>query len=86
MKCSRDNEITKEYGLMKFDNENDDELDSNIRLAYYIRLALNTLSDKIIKLMRDGWHLPLPNLIISVTGGAKHFAMPPKLRKLFNKV
>jgi len=35
--------------------------------------------------MRDGWHLPSPNLIISVTGGTKNFHMSPKLRKTFQQ-
>jgi hypothetical protein len=75
-------QLTEEYGLMKFDN---DELDSNTRLSYYIRLALNTTPDKIITLIKDGWHLPSPNLIISITGGAKNFHMSPKLRKNFQQ-
>jgi hypothetical protein len=67
---------------MKFDN---DEVDSNSRLSYYIRLALNTPSDKIVTFMKDGWELSPPNLIISITGGAKSFHMSPKLRKTFQQ-
>ena len=31
--------------------------------------------------MRQAWRLPTPDLIISVTGGAKHFDLPARLRK-----
>jgi hypothetical protein len=81
-KYCRDDELTNEYGLMKFD---DDELDSNTRLSSYVRLALNTPSDKIVTFMKDGWELSPPNLIISITGGAKSFHMSPKLRKTFQQ-
>jgi transient receptor potential cation channel subfamily M protein 2 len=33
--------------------------------------------------MREAWNLPTPDLIISVTGGAKHFELPARLRKAF---
>ncbi|CAF1384238.1 unnamed protein product [Rotaria sp. Silwood1] len=33
--------------------------------------------------MHQGWCLPTPDLIISVTGGAKHFDMSPRLRNIF---
>jgi hypothetical protein len=67
---------------MKFDN---DEIDLNSHLSYYIRLGLNTSIDKIIRLIKDGWNLSSPNLIISITGGAKQFHMSPKLTKIFQQ-
>jgi len=67
---------------MKFDN---DEFDSNSCLSYYIRLALNTSPDKIVKLIKNGWHLSSPNLIISIIGGTKNFSLLPKLRKNFQQ-
>jgi hypothetical protein len=33
--------------------------------------------------MREGWRLPTPDLIISITGGAKRFELPARLRKAF---
>jgi transient receptor potential cation channel subfamily M protein 2 len=33
--------------------------------------------------MREAWRLPTPDLIISVTGGAKHFELQGRLRKTF---
>jgi len=76
------NELTQQFGLMKFD---ENELDSNSRLSQYIRLRLDTTADKVVQFMKDGWNLPTPDLIISVTGGAKNFDMSARLRKIFQR-
>ncbi|CAF2831737.1 unnamed protein product [Rotaria sp. Silwood2] len=40
----------------------------------------------LVELMREKWELPLPELIISVTGGAKLFKLtPPRVRKAFQE-
>ena len=31
----------------------------------------------------DGWNLQRPNLILSVTGGAKKFTLNPRIKKAF---
>ncbi|CAF4050025.1 unnamed protein product [Rotaria sordida] len=46
-------------------------------------LSLNTNAVTVVKFMQKGWHLPRPDLIISVTGGAKNFDMSTRLRKIF---
>lgn len=33
----------------------------------------------------SGWGLPMPNLIISVTGGAQKFALPFRMKKAFKE-
>ena len=35
--------------------------------------------------MKKEWHLGLPKLVISVTGGNKNFDMHPNLKRLFQK-
>lgn len=65
---------------MKFD---DKRLDSTSRLSQYIRLSLNTSAENVVQFMQQGWDLPKPDLIISVTGGAKNFEMSARLRKIF---
>ncbi|CAF1118720.1 unnamed protein product [Rotaria sordida] len=74
------NELTKQYGFMKFD---ENKLDATTRLSQYIRLSLNTNAETVVKFMQQGWHLSKPDLIISVTGGAKSFDMSTRLRKIF---
>ncbi len=74
--------LTEQYGLMKFD---ENELDSNTRLSQYIRLKLDTSAETVVKFMKTGWRLPTPDLIISVTGGAKSFVMSTRLRKIFQR-
>lgn len=36
--------------------------------------------------MTQHWHLKTPNLVISVTGGAKNFALKPRMRKIFSRL
>ncbi len=67
---------------MKFD---ENESDLNARLSQYIRLSLDTKAETVVKFMRKGWDLPTPDLIISVTGGAKSFHMSTRLRKIFQR-
>ncbi|CAF1637673.1 unnamed protein product, partial [Adineta ricciae] len=82
--CQQDasNELTTDFGFLKFD---ENELDSSTRLSEYIRLSLNTSAETVVKFMKDGWALPNPDLIISVTGGAKSFEMSARLKKVFQR-
>ncbi|CAF4211178.1 unnamed protein product [Rotaria sordida] len=74
------NELTKRYGFIKFDENIDD---TTARLSQYIGLSLNTNATTVVKFMQKGWLLPKPDLIISITGGAKNFDMSTRLRKIF---
>ena len=40
---------------------------------------------KALSLMIDHWGLDRPNLLISVTGGAKNFHMRPRLKEVFRR-
>ena len=71
---------TSQYGFLKFD---DNEPDKTTRLSQFIRLALTTDSSVLVRFMKEAWALPIPDLIISITGGAKHFELPARLRKTF---
>lgn len=75
-------ELTRQYGYLKFD-END--LDSTVRLPQYIRLALRTDAKTVVEFMQHGWNLPIPDLIISVTGGGRQCQMSAHLRKIFQR-
>jgi transient receptor potential cation channel subfamily M protein 8 len=74
--------VTEQYGFLKFD---DNELDSTTRFSQYIHLALQTSADKVVEFMQKGWGLPTPDLIISVTGGAKNCDLSARLRKIFQR-
>uniref|UniRef100_A0A8C8VPQ1 Transient receptor potential cation channel subfamily M member 8 n=1 Tax=Pelusios castaneus TaxID=367368 RepID=A0A8C8VPQ1_9SAUR len=52
----------------------------------YIRLSCDTDSEMLYDLMTEHWHLKTPNLVISVTGGAKNFALKPRMRKIFSRL
>ncbi|CAF3075043.1 unnamed protein product, partial [Rotaria sp. Silwood2] len=80
--CQNDppDQITKQYGFMKFD---ENKLDNTTRLSQYIRLSLNTNAEIVVKFMQQGWSLAKPDLIISVTGGAKNCDMSARLRQIF---
>ncbi|CAF0941798.1 unnamed protein product [Adineta steineri] len=75
-------EITKQYGYLKFD---ENELDSTTYPAQYIRLALQTNPTAVVEFMQYGWRLPKPNLIISVVGGGNQCNMSAHLRKTFQR-
>jgi hypothetical protein len=72
--------VTQQYGFLKFDENKSDE---STRFSQYIRLALQTNAEIVVRFMREAWRLPTPDLIISVTGGAKNFELPARLRKSF---
>ncbi|CAF1297531.1 unnamed protein product, partial [Didymodactylos carnosus] len=75
-------ELTDQYGFIKFD---ENELDEDTRLSQYIRLALSTKPEDVVQFMRTGWNLNIPDLIITVTGGAKRLKMSARLRKIFQQ-
>uniref|UniRef100_A0A4X2ME00 Transient receptor potential cation channel subfamily M member 8 n=1 Tax=Vombatus ursinus TaxID=29139 RepID=A0A4X2ME00_VOMUR len=52
----------------------------------YIRLSCDTDPEILYELMTQHWHLKTPNLVISVTGGAKNFALKPRMRKIFSRL
>ena len=46
---------------------------------------LKTNARTVVEFIKNGWCLPRPNLIISVTGGGKHCHMSAHLRKIFQR-
>ncbi|KAM4889199.1 LOW QUALITY PROTEIN: transient receptor potential cation channel subfamily M member 2 [Thomomys bottae] len=51
----------------------------------YVRVSQDTPSSLIYHLMTRHWGLDDPNLLISVTGGAKNFTMKPRLKHIFRR-
>ncbi|XP_064621625.1 transient receptor potential cation channel subfamily M member-like 2 [Lineus longissimus] len=47
--------------------------------APYVRIDHETDNESIWKLLTEYWHLPVPNLIISVTGGNKNFQLKKRM-------
>ena len=41
--------------------------------------------DTMLTLLKEAWHMEAPNLLISVTGGAKNFKMLPRLKEMFRR-
>ncbi|XP_072275209.1 transient receptor potential cation channel subfamily M member 8-like [Pyxicephalus adspersus] len=56
------------------------------RRGKYIRLSRDTTPETLYELMTQYWQLKTPNLIISVTGGAKNFSLKPRMRKIFSRL
>lgn len=50
-----------------------------------MRVSDDTDMDEIMYLLTDIWGLQRPNLLISVTGGAKNITMSKKLKDAFKK-
>lgn len=51
----------------------------------YVRVDVHTKMKDMMELMMDVWGLEKPNLLISVTGGAKNFTMKQKLKEEFRR-
>ncbi|XP_069120927.1 transient receptor potential cation channel subfamily M member-like 2 isoform X1 [Argopecten irradians] len=51
----------------------------------YVRVDVTTKTNDMLKLMMDIWGLDKPNLLISVTGGAKNFHMKERLKEVFRR-
>ncbi|XP_077993758.1 transient receptor potential cation channel subfamily M member 2-like isoform X2 [Glandiceps talaboti] len=71
-----DTKKTNTYGEIEFPGY-------SVKPAKYIRLEHMTDPDKIVQLMTQWWGLSAPNLLISVTGGAKDFMLTSKLKAVF---
>ena len=53
--------------------------------SQYVRVSSDTPPRVIYHLMTQHWGLDAPNLLISVTGGAKNFIMKPRLKNIFRQ-
>ncbi|CAF1107903.1 unnamed protein product [Rotaria sordida] len=73
-------QLTQVYGFIK---SSENIRDATTPLPQYIRLSLDTGAETVVKFMYKGWNLPKPDMIISVTGGAKNYDMSAQLRKIF---
>lgn len=51
----------------------------------YIKVSHTTKVEIIYQLMTKHWNLKTPNLIISVTGGAKNFSLRTRLKEVFRR-
>ncbi|KAF6041119.1 TRPM2 [Bugula neritina] len=65
---------TTAYGEIEFPNAN---------IAKFVRVAADTDMDDVMCLLTKYWGLQKPNLLISVTGGAKNITMSKKLKVAF---
>ncbi|XP_075793428.1 transient receptor potential cation channel subfamily M member 2 isoform X2 [Pelodiscus sinensis] len=55
------------------------------KVGKYVRVSVDTPPCLIYRLMTQHWGLDAPNLLISVTGGAKNFNMMPRLKNIFRR-
>ncbi|XP_053929922.1 transient receptor potential cation channel subfamily M member 2 isoform X3 [Cuculus canorus] len=55
------------------------------KMGKYVRVSSDTPPRIIYHLMTQHWGLDAPNLLISVTGGAKNFIMKPRLKNIFRQ-
>lgn len=58
---------------------------SLVYVLQYIRVDHKQDIKSMLELMTEQWQLEVPNLIISVTGGAKNFHMKPRLKEVFRR-
>ncbi|XP_028292480.1 transient receptor potential cation channel subfamily M member 2 isoform X2 [Gouania willdenowi] len=51
----------------------------------YVRVSTDTRPEDLYHLLTDKWKLSPPNLLISVTGGAKNFFLKARLKTMFHR-
>ncbi|XP_042350815.1 transient receptor potential cation channel subfamily M member 2 [Plectropomus leopardus] len=51
----------------------------------YVRVSTDTSPEILYQLLTDQWKLSPPNLLISVTGGAKNFYLKARLKNMFHR-
>lgn len=57
----------------------------SVRRSQYARVSTDTSPEILYKLLTEQWKLSPPNLLISVTGGAKNFYLKPRLKSMFHR-
>ncbi|KAF3843040.1 hypothetical protein F7725_001889 [Dissostichus mawsoni] len=53
--------------------------------SQYMRVSTDTNPELLYQLLTEQWRLSPPNLLISVTGGAKNFYLKARLNNMFNR-
>lgn len=53
--------------------------------SQYMRVSTDTNPEILYQLLTEQWRLSPPNLLISVTGGAKNFYLKARLNNMFNR-
>ncbi|XP_027147042.1 transient receptor potential cation channel subfamily M member 2 isoform X1 [Larimichthys crocea] len=56
-----------------------------LKTGKYCRVSTDTSPEILYKLLTEQWKLSPPNLLISVTGGAKNFSLKARLKNTFNR-
>nr|KAI8744050.1 transient receptor potential cation channel subfamily M member 2-like [Biomphalaria glabrata] len=69
---------TNAYGEIEFVGFGD-------RIGKYVRVDVDTPMDTMLDLLTKVWKMEMPNLLISVTGGAKNFNMKARLKEVFRR-
>ncbi|CAG5118818.1 unnamed protein product, partial [Candidula unifasciata] len=55
------------------------------KVGKYVRVDVDTKMETMLDLLTSAWAMEKPNLLISVTGGAKNFTMKARLREVFRR-
>ncbi|XP_059896927.1 transient receptor potential cation channel subfamily M member 2 [Gadus macrocephalus] len=55
------------------------------KTSKYARVSIDTTPEVLYKLLTEQWGLTPPNLLISVTGGAKNFYLRARLKSMFHR-
>uniref|UniRef100_A0A667XU13 Transient receptor potential cation channel, subfamily M, member 2 n=1 Tax=Myripristis murdjan TaxID=586833 RepID=A0A667XU13_9TELE len=69
---------TDAYGDISFDGVGQ-------KTGKYVRVSTDTRPEVLYQLLTEHWNLTPPNLLISVTGGAKNFYLKAHLKNMFHR-
>ncbi len=56
-----------------------------VSIPQYARVSTDTSPEILYHLLTEQWKLCPPNLLISVTGGAKNFYLKARLKNMFHR-
>ncbi|KAJ0005778.1 hypothetical protein NQD34_015672, partial [Periophthalmus magnuspinnatus] len=83
---------TESWSLHKHVRESSTDAFGNIcfgglghKTAKYVRVSSDTQPELLYELLTEQWKLATPNLLISVTGGAKNFYLRARLKNMFHR-
>jgi transient receptor potential cation channel subfamily M protein 3 len=69
--------LTDTYGDIRFQTK--------VETSKYLRVDFRTPVDSVFGILFDSWRLYRPNILISITGGAKSLNIKPSLKKALKK-
>jgi hypothetical protein len=77
--CDKQEQNKCGFGRLKFDSTEDD-------FKLYLRIQNNSDPNMVLYFMHTVWNLPIPKLLIGITGGANDFKISQDIESILNEL